>query len=139
LALSRRRYSSAREQQKNCADTPYYYCVSRVVRKAFLCGFDRTTQQDYEHRRQWMVDRLAQIDAVFCIDICAYAIMSNHYQLGLPLLNVSNQVEVSALTDLEVIERWCQLYKEPDVIQRDLKGEKLSKEHHGSIDEIVDE
>ena len=33
----------AREQQISVADTPYYHCISRVVRKAFLCGFDRTT------------------------------------------------------------------------------------------------
>ena len=124
----------AREQQICCEDTPYYHCISRVVRKAYLCGFDRSTQQDYEHRRQWVIDRLAEIDAVFCIDICAYAIMSNHYHLVLYV----NQADVSALTDLEVIERWRQLYNGPDVIQRYLKGETLSKEHDGWIAEIAE-
>ncbi len=125
----------ARGQQISCEDTPYYHCVSRVVRKAFLCGFDRAAQQDYEHRRQWMIDRLAEIDTVFCIDICAYAIMSNHYHLVLYI----NKIEIDELTDLQVIERWRKLYHGPDVIQRYLKGEKLSKEHHDLIAEIVDE
>ncbi|MEH6442644.1 MAG: transposase [Oceanospirillaceae bacterium] len=125
----------AREQQINCADTPYYHCVSRVVRRAFLCGFDQATQQDYEHRRQWVIDRLAEIDAAFCIDICAYAIMSNHYHLVLYI----NKNDLDALTDLEVIERWRKLYNGPDVIQRYLKGEKLSKEQHGLIAQVVDE
>ena len=125
----------AREQLICCTDTPYYHCISRVVRKAFLCGFDNTTQQDYEHRRQWVIDRLAQIDAVFCIDICAYAIMSNHYHLVLFI----DQQKVDTLSDLEVIERWRKLYKGPDIIQRYLKGDKLSQAHHLLIKEIIDE
>lgn len=42
----------AREQQICCEDTPYYYCISRVVRQAILCGFNRSTKQNYEQRRQ---------------------------------------------------------------------------------------
>ena len=125
----------ARSQQICCQDTPYYHCISRVVRRAFLCGFDKATHQDYEHRRQWMLDRLIEIDAVFCIDVCAYAIMSNHYHLVLYI----NKKEVDALTDLEVIERWCKIYGCPEVIQRFIKGERLSKEHYGLVAEIIDE
>ena len=125
----------AREQQICCDDTPYYHCISRVVRRAFLCGFDHTTRQDFEHRRQWVIDRLAEIDAVFCIDICAYAIMSNHYHLVLYI----NKKEIDGLTDLEVIERWRMLYKGPEIIERYLKGDQLSVSHHLLISEIVDQ
>ncbi len=125
----------AREQQICCEDTPYYHCISRVVRKAFLCGFDKSTQQDFEHRRQWVIDRIAEIDAAFCIDVCAYAIMSNHYHLVLYI----NKKEIDGLTDLEVIERWRKLFKGPEIIERYLKGEKLSASHHLLISEIIQE
>jgi len=80
-----------------------------------------------------MLDRLAEIEAVFCIDVCTYAIMSNHYHLVLYI----NKKKVDSLSDQEVIERWRRIYKGPDVIQRFIAGEKLSKEHHDLIVEIV--
>jgi REP element-mobilizing transposase RayT len=80
-----------------------------------------------------MLDRLAEIESVFCIDVCAYAIMSNHYHLVLYI----NKMKVDSLTDIEVIERWLKIYKGPDVIRRFTAGEKLTKEHHELITEIV--
>ena len=53
-------------------------------------------------------------------------------------INVSNKKQVDALTDLEVIERWRKIYIGPDIIQRFIDGEELSKEHYGLIAEIVD-
>lgn len=125
----------ARSQLINRADTPYYHCISRVVRRAYLCGFDSITQQDYEHRRQWIMDRLAEINEVFCIDVCAYAIMSNHYHLVLYI----DQDLVDGLTDIEVINRWRTLYQGPEIIERFVKGEKLTSSHHLLISEIIGE
>lgn len=61
----------ARYQQVSLGDTPYYHCICRCVRRAFLCGKDHYSGQDYEHRRQWVVDRLAPlVDVFLCCLFC---------------------------------------------------------------------
>lgn len=97
----------ARKRQISLSDTPYYHCVSRCVRRAFLCGEDKHSGQSYEHRRQWVEDRLLFLTTVFAIDVCAYAIMSNHFHVVLHV----NSEEVKTWSDKEVCSRWHKLHK----------------------------
>ena len=98
--------------------TPYYHCTSRCVRRAFLCGVDELTGRDYEHRKQWMVDRLMLLVQVFAIDICAYAVMSNHHHVVLRI----DKAQAEALSDEAVAERWSRLFELPARVDRYLEG-----------------
>ncbi len=73
--------TQSRDSLISLSDTPYYHCISRCVRRAYLCGEDRYTGQSFEHRRMWMIDRVKYLTSVFPIEVCSYAIMSNHYHL----------------------------------------------------------
>lgn len=72
-----------RKQLISIEDTPYYHIVSRCVRRAFLCGKDKYSGKNYEHRRELIVDKVNLLASVFHIEVCAYAIMSKHYHLVL--------------------------------------------------------
>jgi len=88
------------------ADTPYYHCMSRCVRRAFLCGIDHYSGQDYEHRRDWLEDKLHEVASIFAIKLCAYAVMSNHYHV---VLHVRSDI-ANDWSDKEVIDHWHKLY-----------------------------
>ncbi len=109
-----------RRSQISLSDTPYYHCISRCVRRAFLCGIDPYSQKSYEHRRQWVEDRLHFLASLFAIDICAYAVMSNHTHL---VLHIDKQ-QADSWTTEQVLERWHQLHKGTLLTQQYLNKEK---------------
>ena len=115
------------------ADTPYYHVTSRCVRRAFLCGVDHYSGRNYEHRRQWIVDRVRLLSTLFAIDVCAYAVMSNHYHLVLKLC----PDQLDDLSDDDIIERWSALFKGPLLIQRYRSGEALSSPESATVSDIV--
>ena len=122
-----------RYAQVSLEATPYYHCVSRCVRRAFLCGTDANTGQDYEHRRQWIEDKLIELADIFALDICAYAIMSNHYHVVLHI----DKTQADNWTINEVIERWHHLFSGNLLSQRFVRGESMSKAEIKLLDQCA--
>jgi hypothetical protein len=100
----------ARSQIVTPDEVGVYHCIARCVRRAFLCGVDPLTQRDYGHRKEWIRERLEQLAPVFAIDICGYAVMSNHLHVILR----SRPDLVGDWSDEEVAYRWTRLYPPRD-------------------------
>jgi REP element-mobilizing transposase RayT len=83
-----------------------YHCFSRCVRRAFLYGFDALTRRDFSHRKAWLVERLRYLAAIFAVDVCAYAVMENHYHI---ILRIRPDI-VASWEDREVATRWLTLF-----------------------------
>ncbi|MFH1137871.1 MAG: transposase [Pseudomonadota bacterium] len=83
-----------------------YHCISRCVRRAFLCGIDPYSGKSFEHRKAWVQSRLELLASVFAIDVYAFAVMSNH--LHAVLRNRPDLVE--SWDDQEVVRRWRVLF-----------------------------
>ena len=123
----------ARKNLISLQDTPYYHCVARCVRRAWLWGTDDFSGKDYSHRKQWVIDRLQQLTGIFTIDICAYAVMSNHYHL---VLHVDKD-RAQSLSEAQVIQRWKQLFGLPMLVEHYHKGLTTTKAEANRAKEII--
>ena len=124
----------ARYSQVSLDETPYYHCICRCVRRAFLCGKDHYSGQNYEHRREWVVERLAVLVEVFAIDLCAYAVMSNHYHVVLKV----DRERAAGWSDREVAERWMQLFSGHLLVKRWLRGGTIEAETMKALEIVAD-
>ncbi len=115
------------------SSTPYYHCMARCVRRAFLCGEDHLTGKNYEHRKVWVVDRLKELADIFAIEVCAYAVMSNHYHVVLHI----NSTEGKVWSDEEVLRRWTLLFDGPVLVQRFLANRILNEAERNKISEFA--
>jgi REP element-mobilizing transposase RayT len=101
-------------------NTPWYHCVNRCVRRAFLCGEDRFSGMNFDHRRGWIAERIQQLAAIFAIDVAAYAIMSSHYHI---VLRIDRERALGWSLD-ELLERWTRLFSGPLLVTRYLSDER---------------
>ena len=108
-----------RSQQVSLASTPYYHCIGRCVRRAFLCGEDPLSGRSFEHRRAWVTERLALLSEVFAINLCAYAVMSNHYHLVVRI----HADQANGWDDREVASRWMKIFTGPPIVHNWLAGQ----------------
>lgn len=97
-------------------DAPgFYHCISRCVRRAWLCGEDPLTGRNHDHRRGWIELRLNDLADSFAVGLYAWAVMSNHTHV---VLRIDPELPWS-WSDEEVAHRWARL-------TRDLEGERDS-------------
>ena len=122
-----------RSEQISLADTPYYHVVSRCVRRAFLCGEDQESKRNYEHRRQWVEDRIRLLASLFAVDVAAYAVMSNHYHIVVKVV----PEQLQSVPDAEILQRWSCLYKGPLLLQRYMKEEAVDEHEAAQLTELA--
>ncbi|MBO1518250.1 transposase [Oceanisphaera pacifica] len=124
-----------RVAQVSLQDTPFYHCVSRTVRRAFLCGVDEVSGRTFEHRRQWLEKRLLFLTQAFAIDITAYAVMSNHVHV---VLRIDAETAVN-WRDIDVVNQWHKLFKGTPLTQRFANGEVVKAYEIDILNERVAE
>ncbi|MFH1138836.1 MAG: hypothetical protein V1816_22390 [Pseudomonadota bacterium] len=83
-----------------------YPCLSRCVRRAFLCGNDPYTGRSLEHRKDWVQARLEFLAGSFALEICAFAVMSNH----LHVVARTRPDLAEAWSDEETARRWLRVF-----------------------------
>ena len=120
----------ARRQHICLTETCYYHCMTRCVRRAFLCGVDALSGKSYQHRREWVERQLLTQSRAFCVDVAGYAIMSNHFHVV-----VKVNLELAASLSAEaVLTRWQQLYRLSPLMVRFKAGDVLTDAEKGRVD-----
>ncbi|WP_422126513.1 transposase [Thioalkalivibrio sulfidiphilus] len=125
----------ARRELVHLETTSYYHCISRCVRRAFLCGRDVHSGRDFEHRRGWVLERVRELQSIFAVEVCAYAVMSNHYHL---VLRVDSE-RAGEWSDDEVAARWARLFSRPVLVDRVLRGERVSDAERDAARRVIAE
>ena len=92
----------ARSQLVDLEVTPYYHCISRCVRRAYLCG------EGYEHRKTWIENRLEELINIFAVSVSGFSVLDSHFHI---LVRLEGEKLVEKWTDREVARRWGRLYR----------------------------
>jgi REP element-mobilizing transposase RayT len=98
------------------------HCIQRAVRRVMLCGLDPYSGKSFEHRREWIRQRLIFLASQYGIDVLGYAIMGNHVHFV--LRNRPDVVET--WSDEEVAQRIWNLFPK----RKDAKGQAAEPREH---------
>jgi REP element-mobilizing transposase RayT len=71
-----------------------------------------------------VIERLAQLCRIFSIEVCAYAVMSNHYHVVLFV----NRERARQWSQRTIVDHWEQLFRLPPCVQRWKRGEASQAE-----------
>ena len=104
----------------------FYHCISRCVRRAYLCGDDPVSGRNCNHRKAWLEKRMLELADIFAVSLYAYAVMDNHYHL---VLKIDPKAPL-AWSDTEIAERWLLAYpgkldKPEHAKQREMKKQAI--------------
>jgi hypothetical protein len=114
--------------------TSYYHCISRCVRRAFLCDEDGYTGRSFEHRRGWIEERLLELAQTFAIEVYGYSRMASHSHLVLHV----DQALPESWTTQEVVERWHQLFGSTVLSERYLGEEVLLEVEQQQVKDLAE-
>jgi len=78
--------------------------------------------------------RIFELQAIFAIDVCAYAVMSNHVHLVLRV----QQDEALIWDDREVAKRWLELFDGKPLLRSFVAGEKLTDAQSSAVSSWID-
>ncbi|WP_196138418.1 transposase [Aliikangiella sp. G2MR2-5] len=84
----------------------FYHCISRCVRRAYLCGDDPVSGRNCNHRKAWLEKRMFELADIFAVSLYAYAVLDNHYHL---VLKIDPKAPLT-WSDTEIAERWLLAY-----------------------------
>ena len=72
--------------------------------------------------RHWIRKRIFELQSVFALDVCAYAVMNNHFHLILRI----DQQRALEWDEIEVARRWTTLFGGNPLVRSLISGELLS-------------
>ena len=99
-----------------------YHCVNRCVRRAWLCGKDPVSGKSYDHRKDWIQDRLEELAGIFGVDVLGFAVIVNHVHVVL----CTRPDVTGPWSPDEVAGRWWRLFPN----RRDEHGQPAAPEPH---------